>query len=115
MIEPVLRRHRIEILWSTEDDVFVASAPRLGPGIAARAPTAREALGQIETLLEQIEASYHERGWELPEAGVYSGQLRVRMPRSLHASLAAAARSESVSLNTLIVSCLARCMTQPGL
>ncbi len=36
-----------------------------------------------------------------------SGQLRVRLPQDLHAYLAAEARRQGVSLNTLIVSLLA--------
>ena len=36
-----------------------------------------------------------------------SGNLRVRLPRDLHAHLAASAKDQGVSLNTLIVSYLA--------
>lgn len=40
----------------------------------------------------------------LPE---HSGQLRVRLPRELHDTLAAQATAQGVSLNTLIVALLA--------
>ncbi len=51
-----------------------------------------------------------ERGESPPEPQIlssFSGQIRVRMPRTLHRKLAGRARMEHVSLNTLIVSLLA--------
>ncbi|MFH1059550.1 MAG: type II toxin-antitoxin system HicB family antitoxin, partial [Pseudomonadota bacterium] len=40
--------------------------------------------------------------------GVYSGQFRLRTPKSLHAALAARARAEGVSLNTLALTFIAQ-------
>ena len=43
----------------------------------------------------------------LPEkVNPYSGQLRLRMPKSLHAALSSEAENENISLNTFIVSLL---------
>lgn len=38
----------------------------------------------------------------------FSGQLRLRMPKSLHAELTRAAENEGVSLNTYLISLLVR-------
>jgi predicted HicB family RNase H-like nuclease len=59
-----------------------------------------------ETVLEDMTG----KGHTPPESQVlasFSGQIRVRMPRTLHQRLAGRARIEDVSLNTLIVSLLA--------
>jgi hypothetical protein len=59
-----------------------------------------------ETALEILAA----QGLDPPEPQIlssFSGQMRVRMPRTLHQKLAGRARMEDVSLNTLIVSILA--------
>ena len=42
----------------------------------------------------------------------YSGQLRLRLPRSLHGHLAARAATEGVSINTLIVAAVAAALAQ---
>ncbi len=55
--------------------------------------------------------THRAEGWPLPEVQAvarYSGQFRLRVPRSLHAELAARAEAEGVSLNALVVSYIAR-------
>ncbi|MXW23812.1 MAG: type II toxin-antitoxin system HicB family antitoxin [Chloroflexi bacterium] len=47
-------------------------------------------------------------------AGDRSGDLRVRMPRSLHSRAATRARIEGVSLNYLVVTALAEYMERPA-
>jgi len=101
-----LSRYRVELFWSEEDQEFVAIAPRFGPGVSALARTPEETLREFELVLEAVEELYRDEGWDLPQEPTYSGQLRVRMPRSLHATLVGRAREEKVSLNTLIVSYL---------
>jgi len=47
-----------------------------------------------------------EDGEEIPEPDLlkpYSGQIRLRLPRELHASLSEKARQEGISLNTYLV------------
>ena len=44
----------------------------------------------------------------LEKVSSYSGQLRLRMPKSLHGELSQAAMNEGVSLNTYLISLLAR-------
>lgn len=105
-----ISRYRIELFWSDEDGEFVATAPQFGTGVSALAPTPERALQEMQIVLEMIEGIYREDGHDLPTTPGFSGQLRVRMPKSLHATLAARARLEEVSLNTLIVSYLSSCV-----
>ncbi len=104
--EGQLSRYRIELFWSREDERFVATAPQFGHRVRAFGSTPGEALRGLEAVLQTVEARYRQEGRRLPKGPGYSGQLRVRLPRSLHAALASAARREGVSLNTLIVSYL---------
>jgi len=48
----------------------------------------------------------------VPKPGTASGQWRQRVPRSLHARLAARARQEGVSLNTLVTAMIAEGLGQ---
>ncbi|MGB2845828.1 MAG: toxin-antitoxin system HicB family antitoxin [Candidatus Aminicenantaceae bacterium] len=53
--------------------------------------------------------SLKKSGRQLPDEEkiiTYSGQIRLRMPKSLHAALASGAANESVSLNTYIITLL---------
>jgi predicted HicB family RNase H-like nuclease len=47
-----------------------------------------------------------------PEGDNYSGQLRIRMPKSLHKALSQKAKDENISLNQLIVYHLAKSINQ---
>jgi antitoxin HicB len=105
-----LSRYRVELFWSDEDQEFVATAPQFGSGVSALAETPEAALREMQVVLGLIEDYYQEEGRALPAVPAHSGQLRVRMPKSLHATLAARARLEEVSLNTLIVSYLSSCV-----
>ncbi len=104
--EGPLARYRVELYWSEADERFVATAPQFGRGVRARGRSAGEALQELEGLLQAVEARYRAESRPLPKGPGYSGQLRLRLPRSLHAGLASAARREGVSLNTLLVSYL---------
>ncbi|MEW6367577.1 MAG: type II toxin-antitoxin system HicB family antitoxin [Acidobacteriota bacterium] len=102
-------KYRIVVEWSDADDAYVARVPAL-PGCAAHGPSperaASEARKAAETMLEVLQ----EDGDPLPPAdltGDYSGQIRIRMPRSLHARLSRLAEVEDTSLNHLMVSVLA--------
>lgn len=109
-----ISRYRIELFWSKEDQEYVATAPQFGTGVSALAPTPEGALKEMQTVLEMVEDIYREEGRDLPATPDFSGQLRVRMPKSLHAALAARARLEEVSLNTLMVAYLSACTGPAG-
>jgi antitoxin HicB len=101
--------YSIRIVWSDEDEGYVATSPEFDD-LSAFGSTAREAAAQLELAVRAAIATYRDSGWTLPEpkrVHEHSGQLRVRLPRSLHGRLADEAERDGVSLNTLIVTCLA--------
>ena len=70
--------------------------------------TPQEALSEASVALELFIEST-EAGDKLPkptESIDYSGQIRVRMPKTLHSSLARKAKKEGVSLNTWMITLL---------
>lgn len=105
-----MTRHRYsaDVRWSEEDRAFVAVCHEF-VGLSALGPTAGAAAHELEAALTLAVEVYEEEGRQLPEPHrrvPYSGQLRVRLPHSLHEWLALQARREGVSLNTFIVGCL---------
>lgn len=94
-----------EIFWSAEDEGYIATCPEF-PGLSAFGETREEATKEAETALELFIEEYKAKGKPLPEPtglDAFSGQLRLRMPKSLHRKLAEAARREETSLNQYIV------------
>jgi predicted HicB family RNase H-like nuclease len=103
-----MEKHAISIKWSDEDNCFVAMIPGI-QALSALGSTREEALLELlmaaEAYFEALEAAG--KPLPLPEKAIpYSGQLRLRMPKSLHAALSCEAESENISLNTYIVSLL---------
>ena len=81
------------------------------PGCISQGMTLPEAVEMIEDAKRAWLESALEEGIPIPEpetATGYSGKLLVRMPKSLHESLARQARKEGVSLNQLVLYYLAR-------
>ncbi len=102
-------RYRIVLEWSDEDAAFVARVPAL-PGCAAHGKTAEEAAREARRAAEAMLAVLREDGNPLPAEDAtagYSGQIRLRLPRSLHERLARLSTAEGVSLNQLMVTLLA--------
>jgi predicted HicB family RNase H-like nuclease len=101
-------KHAISIKWSDEDNSFVATIPGI-QALSALGATREEALSELfiasDAYFEALEASG--KPLPLPEKVIsYSGQLRLRMPRSLHAVLSHEAEDENISLNTYIITLL---------
>jgi predicted RNase H-like HicB family nuclease len=108
MIEKTTDRYSCNVFWSANDDAYIAVCPEF-PGLSAFGGTREEALAQLEVALELSIEAYESEGWQLPqpkEQAEFSGQFRVRMPKTLHAKLAQQAQQERVSLNTLVVTLL---------
>jgi len=73
------------------------------PNIITGGDTLAEAVQSAAEALEATIAYYHEEGLALPEPlGEHSGQLNIRVPRSLHRELKRRASEEGVSLNALV-------------
>src|SRR5690606_25664992 len=101
----IVDSYTYRVIWSEEDEEFVglcAEFPRLSHLDAER----HQALDGIVGLVSEVVADMQKNGEELPEALTakkYSGELRVRLPKTLHQSLALQAAEEHTSLNALIV------------
>lgn len=94
--------------WSDDDEGYIALVPELR-GLSAFGETPSEALKELEIAKEAYIGVFEEDGCDLPEPKKlpdFSGQLRIRLPKSLHAELSRAAERDGVSLNTYIVSLL---------
>jgi len=77
------------------------------PGVMGDGTTVEAAIVNGRKALKAALATLRQLGRKPPEATRASGQWRMRAPRSLHQRLAARAKAEGVSLNTLAVSLLA--------
>ena len=102
-------KYSMQLFWSEEDEEYVALIPEF-PHLSALAGTPEEAAREAQVVAGLVLEVIAERGDDAPEPQVlstYSGELRVRMPRTLHQKLAGRAQMENVSLNTLMVTLLA--------
>jgi len=103
-----MNKHAISIKWSDEDNSFVATIPGI-KALSALGATREEALSELRIAAEAYFETLETAGKPLPlpeKVIPFSGQLRLRMPKSLHAALSKEAESENISLNTYIVSLL---------
>lgn len=103
-------KYSISIRWSDEDKGFIAAIPEL-PGLSAFGLNQSEALSELKNAAQAYLKAHKESGMPVPvpeKAVAYSGQIRLRMPKSLHAELSESARNEGVSLNTYLVTLLSR-------
>jgi len=89
---------------------YVASIPTLGSqAFVGDGETPQEAYENLQAAKKEIFAEYLQEGVAIPEPvdqleyEDYSGKLVLRMPRQLHARLAAAAKRNDTSLNQFIV------------
>lgn len=100
----------IRPLSQNEGGGYIAEFPDL-PGCVADGQTIEEAVHEAEDALQAWICSAKEFNDPIPKPTAtthYSGQWRIRVPKSLHAALAALAKKEGVSLNSLAMSLLAQ-------
>lgn len=103
-----MRNYGFKIFWSNDDNAFIATCPEF-PGLSAHGGTEEEALREAKVALELFVEDMQESGETLPApllAHSYSGQFRLRLPRTLHRQLAERAEEEGVSLNSLAMTYL---------
>ncbi|HHV15198.1 MAG TPA: type II toxin-antitoxin system HicB family antitoxin [Gelria sp.] len=100
---------KIRRLTEEEGGGWFAEIPLL-PGCISDGETVEQLLVNIEDAKKCWFESCLESGRSIPEPqeDAYSGQLRVRLPKSLHKTLTEKAREENTSLNQYIVYQLAR-------
>ncbi|MCC7107062.1 MAG: type II toxin-antitoxin system HicB family antitoxin [Chloroflexi bacterium] len=101
--------YRAEIYW--DEDYWAAEFPEL-PGLAAGSETWEGLATAIEDAKRVYFESALERHLPIPEPGqrpaAYSGRVLLRLPKSLHAQAARAAEQDGVSINSFLVSAVAR-------
>ena len=103
-------KYPVSLKWSDEDEGYIAVIPGIR-GLSAFGGSPQEALAELKTAAQAYFQSLKKAGKPLPvlaKAALFSGQLRLRMPRSLHAELSQAAENEGISLNTYLVTLLTR-------
>ncbi|MGF1670563.1 MAG: toxin-antitoxin system HicB family antitoxin [Balneolaceae bacterium] len=99
------KKYSFNLRFSEEDAGYIAVCPEF-PGLSAFGETPEEAAKEAGTALELFIESYNEENKPLPEPNVvkeYSGQIRIRLPKSLHQQLAMRAGEEDTSINTLMI------------
>lgn len=102
--------YRMEIVKDEAEDGYVVSYPDL-PGCITCGETIESAVANaVDAKKAWIEAALEE-GVEIHEPASleeYSGQFKLRIPRSLHRSLAEHSRREGISMNQYCVYLLSR-------
>lgn len=102
--------YRMEIVEDMDEGGYVISFPDL-PGCLTCAETPEEALAAAKDAKRAWLEAALEDGYEIPlpdSLEEYSGQFKLRLPRSLHRSLARHARQEGISMNKYCMYLLAR-------
>ena len=95
-------------IWSEEDNSFIATSMEF-PFLSGFGKTPEKATAELWKVIQQAIEILIEDGEKIPDpviAKEYSGQLRLRMPISLHERLVRASERENVSLNTYILTLL---------
>ncbi len=102
--------YRMEIVEDKEEGGFVVSYPDL-PGCITCGETVEEAVSNaLDAKKAWLEAAL-EDGIQIPEPDSlegYSGQFKLRIPRSLHRTLAEHSKKEGISMNQYCVYLLSR-------
>lgn len=105
----MVRGYSARLDWSDEDAAYIATSPEF-PGLSGIDEDPNAALAELRDAIEMAIEVLEEDGELLPARRTlpeYSGQFRLRVPRSLHATLARQAEAEGISLNSYVTSLLA--------
>lgn len=102
--------YRMEVVEDPEEGGFVVSYPDL-PGCITCGETMESAIANAKDAKKAWLEAALEDGVKIPEPDSlsdYSGQFKLRLPRSLHRSLAEHSQREGISMNQYCVYLLAK-------
>lgn len=102
--------YRMEIVPDTAENGFIASFPELSGCITCGETVEAAVANAIDAKKEWLSAAI-EDGIDIPEpdsAENYSGQFKLRLPKSLHKQLAEDAKRDGISMNQYCVYLLAQ-------
>lgn len=109
-------QYSITLKWSLEDEGYIATIAEL-PGVSAFGKTPEKAVSEVKVAAELCIETLKEEGKAPPLPSYlpdYSGQLRLRMPKTLHQRLSELAEEEGVSLNSQILSFVSEKLGESG-
>ena len=95
--------YSVSLPGATRTAAYVATSAEF-PGLSGVAADGRAAMSELAEAIDMALEALRDEGRPAPTARTltqHSGQIRLRMPRSLHGDLARCAEDEGVSLNTL--------------
>ena len=110
LIDYMAMNYRMEIVEDKDEGGFVVSFPELPGGITCGETVESAVANALDAKKAWLEAAM-EDGIEIHEPDSledYSGQFKLRLPRSLHRSLAEHSKSEGSSMNQDCVYLLSR-------
>lgn len=93
--------YKIEVVKDKIEDGYVLSVPEL-KGCLTCADNLEEGMELINDAKKQWLMAALESGYEIPEPNAledYSGQFKLRLPKSLHKELAEKSKQEGISMN----------------
>lgn len=102
--------YRMEIIPDTAEGGYVVRFPEL-PGCLTCADTLEEAVRNAADCKKEWLTAAMEDGIDIPEPVTedeYSGQFKLRIPKSLHKSLAEHSKAEGISMNQYCLYLLAK-------
>ena len=102
--------YRIEIIPDQYENGYTASYPEL-PGCISTGDTVEEALKNIADAKKEWLKAALESNVNIAEPdsfAQYSGQFKIRMPKSLHKSLAERSKQEGISMNQYCIYLLSK-------
>lgn len=100
----------INILWSEEDQLYIAEVPEL-EGCISHGKTAIIAIKNAENAIASWILAAKKMKHLVPEPALkrnVSGKFNLRLPKEIHKSLIVRALKEGVSLNHMVATLLAR-------
>ena len=100
----IVNHYTYRVTWSAEDSEHVGLCAEF-PSLSWLAPSPEKALSGIRRVVADVVDDLKASGEPVPDAlaeKTYSGRLLVRIPASVHRTLATEAAEQGISLNRLV-------------